>query len=239
MLDFDPKVEDTLLQQFFLSSWSVWLQFYQGLINCIILLKKFLFLTMFAMETRKDTLSVIIATIARIKKCFINNKDHLDLNNHWKSWVDWISARQEKMLQYQKCPFQEKEPKSWKHNISTFLDNLSKENPLELQGYLNPFWKPEISVMYVSVFCYFFWHKLIIWKFENQWFLNFNCVPLIIKLAQVLEILFSGLWEIPLPIQLTFFRETFITTSWNKLIFLHGDMKCVLETISLAQKLTT
>ena len=163
-----------------------------------------------------------------LKKCFINNINHLDSNNHGKNWVDWISARQEKMLQYQKCPFQEKGLKSCKHSISAILDNLPKENPVELQGYLNPFWKLEISVMYVSMFCYFSWHKLIIWKFENPWFINFNCVLVIIKLAQVLEILYSGLWEIPLPIQLTFFRETFITTSWNKLMFLHGDMKCVL-----------
>ena len=102
--------------------------------------------------------------------------------------LSWLALRQEKMLQHQKCTFREKGPKSWKH-ISTFLDNLLKEKLVELQWYLNSFWKPEISVMYVSMFDCFSWHKVIIWSIKNQCFLKFNSVLLIIKLAQVLEIL--------------------------------------------------
>ena len=106
-------IEDTLLQQFLLSSLSVWLQLYQGwfgLINSIILLKKSISLTMFAMKTRKDTFSAIIATIAGIKRCFVKNVNHLDLNNHWKNWVDWHLGKK-KCCNIRNVHFEKKGPK--------------------------------------------------------------------------------------------------------------------------------
>ena len=36
---------------------------------------------------------------------------------------------------------------------------------------------------------YFSWHKLLNYCLKNQWFLNLNCILLIIKLAESLEIL--------------------------------------------------
>ena len=40
-----------------------------------------------------------------------------------------------------------------------------------------------------------------------------------------------------LYLQLTFLRKTFVTTSWNKIIILHRDVKCVLLIIFLVQNL--
>ena len=59
----------------------------------------------------------------------------------------------------------------------------------------------------------------------STWFLGFNCVLLIIKIA--------GL-ETSRSI---FFGETFGIISWNRLIIFNGDMKCVLLISFLAQNL--
>ena len=80
---------------------------------------------------------------------------------------------------------------------------LLKENLLELQGWLSPFWKLEMSMMYVCLF-YFSWHTVIVKSLKSEWRLNFNCVLLIIQLAEDIEILLSWTWEIPLSIQITF-----------------------------------
>ena len=61
----------------------------------------------------------------------------------------------------------------------------------------------------------------------STWFLGFNCVLLIIKIA--------GL-ETSRP---TFFGEKFGIISWNRLIIFNGDMKCVLLISFLVQNLIT
>ena len=65
------------------------------------------------------------------------------------------------------------------------------------------------------------------WSLKNQWFLGFNCILLIIKIA--------GL-ETSRP---TFFGEKFGIISWNRLIIFNGDMKCVLLISFLVQNLIT
>lgn len=69
--------------------------------------------------------------------------------------------------------------------------------------------------------------------------LNLDCVLLIIKLAECLEILLSWPRGIQILIQRTLFLKKFVTTSWTKLTILHEYMKCVLETFFLEQKLIT
>ena len=61
----------------------------------------------------------------------------------------------------------------------------------------------------------------------STWFLGFNCVLLIIKIA--------GL-ETSRP---TFLGEKFGIISWNRLIIFNGDMKCVLLISFLVQNLIT
>ena len=73
----------------------------------------------------------------------------------------------------------------------------------------------------------FSWHTVLIWGLKNYWFLGFNCVLLIIKIA--------GL-ETSRP---TFFGEKFGIISWNRLIIFNGDMKCVLLISFLVQNLIT
>ena len=46
-----------------------------------------------AMEIGKNQLSVIIATVVNRKKSFIKNLNLIDLNNHWRYWLDYISTR--------------------------------------------------------------------------------------------------------------------------------------------------
>ena len=48
------------------------------------------------------------------EKCFIKNMNLITTYNHREDWVDWITARREKMSQPQKCTFWEKVPKNWK-----------------------------------------------------------------------------------------------------------------------------
>ena len=79
----------------------------------MILVKEFVSITMAAVETGKRHFSVI-AAVAKRKKCFIKNMDLMDTNYHWKKWVEWISTKQEKLSQPQKCIFWEKEPDSLK-----------------------------------------------------------------------------------------------------------------------------
>ena len=57
---------------------------------------------------RKNIFPVIIARVAEKEKCFIKNINLIDTYYHWKNWVDWISARPDKMLQPQKYTFWEK-----------------------------------------------------------------------------------------------------------------------------------
>ena len=61
----------------------------------------------------------------------------------------------------------------------------------------------------------------------STWFLGFNCVLLIIKIA--------GL-ETSRP---TFLGEKFGIISWNRLIIVNGDMKCVLWISFFVQNLIT
>ena len=39
---------------------------------------------------------------------------------------------------------------------------------LSYKVFLSPFWKRRMSVMYVSIYGCFSWHKLIIWSLQNQ-----------------------------------------------------------------------
>ena len=49
--------------------------------------------------------------------------------------------------------------------------------------------KQELSMYLVTL--YFPWHEVLSWSLKSQWFLNFNYVLLIKKLAEGLEILSS------------------------------------------------
>ena len=46
---------------------------------------------------------------------------------------------------------------------------------------------------------------------------NFNCVLLIMKIGQALEILLSWSWGTPLPMQLTCFGKSLVTAPWNNI----------------------
>ena len=74
---------------------------------------------------------------------------------------------------------------------------------------------------------------------SKKWFINFNCVLLTIKLVEGLEVMVSWPWEMPLPIQLTFFGGKRLTQHCETII-LHKDRKemCPLYHF-LAQHLTT
>ena len=62
-------------------------------------LKEFVSLTMVAMEMwKKDTLSVIVATVAKRIKYFIKNINLLHSKHHCQNCVDWASAMQQKIL---------------------------------------------------------------------------------------------------------------------------------------------
>ena len=72
---------------------------------------------------------------------------------------------------------------------------LLKQKLVEPQACFSSFWKLVMSMMYMSMYGYFSWHKIIIWSFKNQWFLNFNCVLLIIKLAEGFEFFLKTLGD--------------------------------------------
>ena len=73
----------------------------------------------------------------------------------------------------------------------------------------------------------FSWHTVLVWSLKNQWFLGFNCVPLIIKIA--------GLENS----RSTFFGEKLGIISGNRLIIFNGDTKCVLLVSFLVQNFIT
>ena len=72
----------------------------------------------------KDHFSVIITIVAIRKKSSIKNLDLVDLNYHYKNWIDWISARWNKVSQPQKCTFLEKGGEIQKHNNFVVRENL-------------------------------------------------------------------------------------------------------------------
>ena len=78
------------------------------------------------------------------------------------------------------------------------------------------------------------WHPVLTSSLKNKLILDFSCVQLIIKISEGLETLGGAVISIH---NSYFFGKTFVTKSWNKLIILHGDMKCVLLIIFLAQNL--
>ena len=73
----------------------------------------------------------------------------------------------------------------------------------------------------------FSWHTVLVWSLKNQWFLGFNCVLLIIKIA--------GLENS----RSTFLGEKLGIISWNRLIIFNGDTKCVLLVSFLVQNFIT
>ena len=61
--------------------------------------------------------------------CFFKNIDFIDKNYHCKNWVDWLSARREKISKFNNLPFEKKGMKVKKHNILTFNDHLPLFSP--------------------------------------------------------------------------------------------------------------
>ena len=93
-------------------------------------------------------------------------------------------------------------------------------------------WKRMCVCIYACMI-FLSWHKILIRSFRKQWFLIFNCVILIrqcsnlvlMNLVYTSNHAFHILWG------------TFVTASWNKLIILDGDMKCIILIIFLAKKI--
>ena len=84
------------------------------------------------------------------------------------------------------------------------------DSKVDLADFIN--WKCQCIYLCTP---YFSWHKVLIWSLKNYWFLNFNCVLLIMKIGQALEILLSWPWGTPLPMHLTCFGEPLVTAPWN------------------------
>ena len=61
---------------------------------------------------KKETISVLVATVVERKKYCIKNMNLLHSKYHWQNWVDWISAKQQKILRPEKDTFSVKEPES-------------------------------------------------------------------------------------------------------------------------------
>ena len=55
----------------------------------------------------KKIFSLSIATVAMSKNYAIKSSNLIDLDNHWKNWIDWISTSCNKMWQPQKFRFWE------------------------------------------------------------------------------------------------------------------------------------
>ena len=72
-------------------------------------------------------------------------------------------------------------------------------------GWAARMFKSILETRNVNCVCEYVWlpflTQIIIWSLRNQWFLNFNCFLLLIKLANGLEILLWWPMGIPLPIQ--------------------------------------
>ena len=71
-----------------------------------------------------------------------------------KSWVNWITTRQEKMTQSQKYAFWEV-PTNYNACFSMWLPCttlLLKQKPVELKRSFSPFWKLEIPMMLLCMF---------------------------------------------------------------------------------------
>ena len=49
-------------------------------------------------KQQKDTSSLFLVMVAKRKKCFINNKNLVDSNYHWKNWIDWMSTKLEEKV---------------------------------------------------------------------------------------------------------------------------------------------
>ena len=79
--------------------------------------------------------------------------------------------------------------------------------------------KPIFETRNVNDFCmlYFSWHKVLICCLKNQWLSSFHCVLLHHKTCWGSWNLVITSLGIPLPIQLTFLDERFLTASWNKI----------------------
>ena len=73
------------------------------------------------------------------------------------------------------------------------------------------------------------------WILKNQRFFNFNRTSF--NLQRVLK--FRSREPLYPYNSFSFLENVFVTTYWNKLIILHRDMECILQTIFLTQKVTT
>ena len=133
-------------------------------------------------------------------------------------------------------------------NISDFSLSLCKNctpTPI-LKSFIpvfpsNPHLKIVFISSFLSPFFFFFFENLVgdstlqqkwrgshyVFLTYSTWFLGFNCVLLIIKIA--------GL-KTSRP---TFLGKMFGIISWNRLIIFNGDMKCVLLISFLVQNLIT
>ena len=113
-----------------------------------------------------------------------------------------------------KVQFDKNSPKIQKHSFYNFSTTWNRATYIfEQNGLFSPFWKLEISItwcikIYIYIYIYVSWHKVLVWSLKNQWFLNFNCVLSLIKLAEGLEILLSWPLGIPPPMQLTLFAKS-------------------------------
>ena len=68
----------------------------------------------------------------------MKNLNLIDLNYHWKNWVDWISARQEKSCKIKYVHFERKGPKVEKHKILKFHNFSLKPKPGWATAVLKP-----------------------------------------------------------------------------------------------------
>ena len=123
-------------------------------------------------------------------------KQEKDISNHksiwlkgvknvsWKIWITSIRATTEKMIWLDKWT-------AW-NNVATSKMHISRKRAqnlknltflhfittFELKRCLSPFWKVQMSMMYVSVYGYFSWHKVNICTLKNKLFFELQLCPI-------------------------------------------------------------
>ena len=91
-----------------------------------------------------------------------------------KNWVNWITTRQDKMKQSQKCAFSEV-PTNYNVCFSVWLPSTTlilKQKPVELKWSFSPLWKLEMPMMLLCMFGLFLKKKLKICYVKKN---NSNC----------------------------------------------------------------
>ena len=194
------------------------------------MLKEFVSLIMARLEIGKRPIFNHHSKWSKKKNCIMKNMNLIDSNYHWKNWVDWISAREGISCNIKNVHFEKKGPKVKKHKILKFHNFVLKPKTGWATTVLKPILETRnVNDVYVYVWCTFLNTNSFLWLLysclKNEWFLNFSLVLFIQTLRKGQGLLWP--WGIPLSIKLTFFEENFVTTCWNRLITLHGELKCV------------